>query len=192
MKKINMMLFSMVFLTQMANALDVLQTPVNEVMVATRNTFDGAIRNNSLALSPDETTIIASSSEQPEVIVYDVPSGLVRSVLHDYVTPRNVVFDPTGKHFYVSDSSLGEIHKIDTVSLKVVAKLPVGAGAFGTTISKDGKILYVNNQAASTVTVFDLESNRATAVISGFAQPRQGVRLSPNGETLYVTNFLGN
>lgn len=30
------------------------------------------------------------------------------------------------------------------------------------------------------------------AVITGFAQPRQGVRLSPDGKALYVTNFLGD
>ncbi|MFX8437299.1 phosphate ABC transporter substrate-binding protein, partial [Acinetobacter baumannii] len=28
--------------------------------------------------------------------------------------------------------------------------------------------------------------------ITGFAQPRQGVRLSPDGAKLYVTNFLGD
>ena len=30
------------------------------------------------------------------------------------------------------------------------------------------------------------------AVITGFAQPRQGVRLSPDGKALYVTNFVGD
>ncbi|PRC93131.1 YncE family protein [Solimicrobium silvestre] len=157
-----------------------------------RWTFDGAIHNNSLAISPDETIAVASYSERPDVVVYDLNSGKVRAVLHGYVTPRNIVFDPSGKSFYVSDSSLGQIKKIDTASLQELATLPAGAGAFGTTISRDGQTLYVNNEAASTVTNFDLTTNRPKAVITGFAQPRQGVRLNSSGDTLFVTNFLGD
>jgi YVTN family beta-propeller protein len=70
--------------------------------------------------------------------------------------------------------------------------LQAGPGAFGTAISSDSKTLYVNNQAASTVTRFDLDSGRPIAVVTGFAQPRQGVRLGPDGKMLFVTNFLGD
>jgi YVTN family beta-propeller protein len=157
-----------------------------------RWTFDGAIHNNSLALSPDQTMAVASYSERCEVVVYDLTTGKVRATLKDFVTPRNIVFAPSGKFFYISDSSLGEIKKIDSATLQDVADLPAGAGSFGTTISQDGKTLYVNNEAANTVTSFDLEKNRPTAVITGFAQPRQGVRLNASGDTLFVTNFLGD
>lgn len=157
-----------------------------------RWTFDGNIRNNSLAVSPDETLAVASYSERPDLVVYDLRAGSVRGVLHGYVTPRNIVFDPSGRNFYVSDSSLGEIRKVDTQTLQTVATLPAGPGAFGTAMSKDGQTLYVNNEAASTVTRFELSSGHPRAVVTGFAQPRQGVRLSPDGKTLFVTNFQGD
>jgi YVTN family beta-propeller protein len=159
---------------------------------AARWTFDGAIHNNSLAISPDEKTAVVSYSERPDVLVYDLASGQVRAVLKGYVTPRNIVFAPSGQQFYVSDSSLGTVAVIDTASLKTVGSIPAGAGAFGTTLSKDGGTLWVNNQAASTVTRYDLAAQQPRAVVIGFAQPRQGVRLSPDGATLYVTNFLGD
>lgn len=159
---------------------------------ATRWTFDGNIHNNSLALSPDESMAVVSYSQRPDVVVYDLRTEHVRAVLPGYVTPRNIVFAPTGKEFYLSDSSLGTINKIDAASLSTVASIPAGAGAFGTVVSKDGATLYVNNQAASTVARYDLISQRPVAVIGGFAQPRQGVRLSPSGEFLYVTNFMGD
>jgi YVTN family beta-propeller protein len=119
----------------------------------------------------------------------------VRGVLRGYVTPRNIVFAPDGKSFYVSDSSLGTVTRLDTTTLKPLATastLAAGPGAFGTALSKDGSALYVNNQASSTVTRLDTASGQAKAVITGFAQPRQGVRLSPDGAKLYVTNFLGD
>lgn len=157
-----------------------------------RWTFDGGIRNNSLAVSPDESTAVVSYSERPDVIVYDLRTSKVRRVLHGYVTPRNIVFTPSGNAFYISDSSLGTVTKVDSQSLEATSRLPLGAGAFGTTISKDGKTLYVNNQASSTVSTFDLDAEQPRTVITRFAQPRQGVRLSPNGEKLFVTNFLGD
>lgn len=159
---------------------------------AVRWTFDGAIHNNSLAISPDQSTAVVSYSERPDVLVYDLVAKKVRARLHGYITPRNIVFDPSGKSFYISDSSLGQIRQIDTASLQELATLPAGAGVFGTTLSRDGTTLYANNEASNTVTRFDLTSNHAVAIIPGFSQPRQGVRLNPAGDTLFVTNFLGD
>ncbi len=158
----------------------------------TRNTFDGNIRNNSLALSPDESSAVVSYSERPDVIVYDLKANLVRGVISHFVTPRNIVFAPDGGSFFVSDSTQGVIEKVDTATLKTLSRLAAGPGVFGTVMSQRGDTLYANNQATSSVTVFDTSSEQARAVIGGFAQPRQGIRLSPDGKTLYVTNFLGD
>jgi YVTN family beta-propeller protein len=157
-----------------------------------RWTFDGNIHNNSLAVSPDETIAVASYSERSDIVVYDLKLKTVRKVLHGYITPRNIVFDPSGKAFYISDSSLGIIKKIDTTSLEEISRFPAGAGVFGTAISSDGKTLFANNEAANTVTSINLDTNQANAVITGFSQPRQGVKLDPVGATLFVTNFLGD
>jgi YVTN family beta-propeller protein len=171
-------------LASIPSAVSAQPAPVAASASATQRwTFDGAIHNNSLALSPDE---------RPDVVVYNLTTGKVRAVLNGFVTPRNIVFAPSGEFFYVSDSSLGTVAKIATSSLKTVSTLPAGPGAFGTVLSKDGATMYVNNQAASTVTRFDLASGEPRAVITGFAQPRQGVRLSPDGSALYVTNFMGD
>ncbi len=42
------------------------------------------------------------------------------------------------------------------------------------------------------MSVFDTRTGLAQAVVTGFSQPRQGVRLAPDGKTLFVTNFLGD
>lgn len=142
-----------------------LATSLSAFAAEDRWTFDGAIHNNSLAISPDETTAVASYSQRPDVVVYDLKTGKVRQVLTGYITPRNIVFSPKGDVFYLSDSSLGVVRKIETKTLKVIADLPLGAGAFGTTLNKDGSLLYVNNQAASTLSVIDLEHQHPVAVV---------------------------
>ncbi|MFH7456857.1 YncE family protein, partial [Pseudomonas syringae group genomosp. 7] len=82
-------------------------------------------------------------------------------------SPRNFVFSPTGDVFYLSDSCLGVLGKIDTKTFKVIADFPLGAGAFGTTLSNDGSLLYVNNEAASSVSFIDLDHQRPVAVVPG-------------------------
>lgn len=151
--------------------------------------FDGEIQNNTLAISPNEKQAVVARSGLPEVIVYDLTTGKVSTVLERYNTPRNIVFAPDGKSFYVSDSSLGLIERVDATTFECLEQYAAGPGAFGTVLSKDGKTLYINNQASNTVISMNTVTKVANAVITGFSQPRQGVRLSPDNRQLYVTNF---
>lgn len=165
---------------------------MTQVTQAGKQHFDGGIQNNTLAISPDEKQAVVARSGKPEVIVYDLTTGKVSAVLKHFNTPRNVVFAPDGKSFYVSDSSLGLVERVDAVTFNTRGYAAAGPGAFGTVLSKDGKVLYINNQASNTVTSMNTETNIANAVITGFSQPRQGVRLSPDGKVLYVTNFVSD
>ena len=154
--------------------------------------FDADIKNNSLAVSPDEHLAAVSYSDEKRVIVYNLKTGQPIKTLEGYVSPRNIVFAPDGKRFFVSDSSLGTVNVVDAATFETVARYPVGYGVFGTVLSADGHTLYANNEAASTVTAVDTADGSAKAVIPGFAQPRQGIRLGPDGKEAFVTNFLGD
>jgi YVTN family beta-propeller protein len=158
-------------------------------MYTERASFDGHIKNNSLALSPDEKVAAVSYSDLPEVVVYDLTGRAQARVLSGFITPRNILFGPDGRHFYVSDSSLGVVVEIDANTLCVSRRLAVGAGAFGTAISHDGHTLFVNNEAASTLTLVNIPSGLTDAVLTGFAQPRQGIKISSDWKRVFVTNF---
>lgn len=164
-------------------------TPLTD---AVKQNFDGEIQNNTLAISPDEKLAVVAHSGRPEVIVYDLTTGKVGAVLKHYNTPRNIVFAPDGKSFYVSDSSLGLIERVDAATFRTGEQYAAGPGAFGTVLSKDGRTLYVNSQASNAVISMNTETKIANAVITGFSQPRQGVLLSPDGRVLYVTNFVSD
>ncbi len=154
--------------------------------------FDADIKNNSLAVSPDEHLAAVSYSDEKHVIVYDLQTGKSIKTLEGYVNPRNIVFAPDGKRFFVSDSSLGTVNVVDAASFETIARYPVGYGVFGTVLTADGRTLYANDEAASTVTAVDTTDGSARAVIPGFSQPRQGIRLGPDGKEAFVTNFLGD
>ncbi|MGW6380760.1 beta-propeller fold lactonase family protein [Peribacillus butanolivorans] len=154
--------------------------------------FDTQITNNSLAVSPDEQIAIVSDSREQSVLVYDLTKGKLRKKIDGFGSPRNIVFIDGGSEFVVSDSTLGTLRFYSTKNFTLKDEVVVGPGAFGTAVSPDGKILYVNNQAHNSVTVVDLEKRKPMAVITGFAQPRQGIKVSPDGKYIFVTNFQGD
>ncbi|MFF2449634.1 beta-propeller fold lactonase family protein [Neobacillus sp. NPDC058068] len=154
--------------------------------------FDSHITNNSLAVSPDEKTGVVSDSREHSILVFDLKKGTLRKKIDGFVTPSNLVFIDGGSQFVVSDSTLGTLRFYNTKTLKLADEVVVGPGAFGTAVSPDGSTMYVNNQAHSSVTVVDLESRKTTAVITGFAQPRQGIVVSHDGKYIFVTNFKGD
>jgi YVTN family beta-propeller protein len=145
--------------------------------------------NNTLAVSPNERFAVASNSSSDHLVVIHVPSGRKVAEIKGYVSPRNILFAPDSKSFTVSDSARGVVDRISMSGFRVQQRLPLGAGVFGTAQSRDGKTLYANNAAADTVTVVDLAHNRPTDVLTGFSEPRQGVKLSYAGDKLYVTNY---
>ena len=154
--------------------------------------FDSNITNNSLAVSPDEGTAVVSDSREQSLLVYNLKKRTLRKKIKGFVTPRNIVFVNGGSEFVVSDSTLGTLRFYSMKTLKLIDEVVIGPGAFGTAVSPDGRTMYVNNQAQSTVTIVDLVTRKPTSVITGFAQPRQGIVVSPDGAYVYVTNFLGD
>lgn len=154
--------------------------------------FDAQITNNSLAVSPDEKTAVVSDSRENAILVYDLAAGGLLKKIDGFVTPRNIVFIKEGSQFVVSDSTVGTLRFYGTEDQALMDEIVVGPGAFGTAVSPDGKTMYVNNQAHSSVTVIDLEARKPTDVITGFSRPRQGIKVSPDGKRVYVTNFEGD
>ncbi len=152
--------------------------------------FDNNIKNNSLAISSNESLAVAVSSFESNILVYNLNQNKLVKVLGNYVTPRNVEFAGDDKSFYVSDSSLGVIRQISTVDFSILREINIGKGAFGFVI--DGNYLLVNNQAQNTVTIIDLDKWEISHVISGFANPRQGIKAGLSGRYVYVTNFKGD
>jgi DNA-binding beta-propeller fold protein YncE len=155
---------------------------------ATPSACDDNIQNSSVAISPDGRTAVASCSQRSEVIVYDLYARKVRGVLDHFVVPRKILFEPTGRYFYISDSVLGVVEKIDSVSLQTVSVLYAIPGAFGITMSSDGRTLYVNNVSATFVSVFDLVSEQRIAQITVYSEKPHGPP-SQDGPFLYLADF---
>lgn len=178
-KKFNQCILAMLFITISLQA-------------QAQQTFDGDIKNNSLATSPNETIAVACYSDAVKAKVYNIKTGKVIKNISGFINPRNIIFSPDGKIFYITNSGLGLQMAFNALTLKVVKTYPVGYGTFGRTTNKNGDLIFINSEATSTITVIDLVSKSVKKIITGFAQPRKGVKLNPDNTKLYVTNFAND
>lgn len=107
---------------------------------------------------------------------------------------------------YVSDEDTGAVFAVDPVTAAVVARIPVGKRPRAVKLSRDGKLLYVAlsgsprggpgvdesklppaDRAADGIGVVDLATRKLVSTLPSGQDP-ESFDLSPDGQTLYVSN----
>lgn len=151
--------------------------------------FDPDIKNNSLAVSPDESVAVVCASGIDFVNIYDLRTDSLIKTINEVVTPRNIAFSKDGTVFYISDSSYGNIREYDSRTFKLLRTFPLAKGVFGFAVDDKNQRIYANNQAENTVSVLNTATGEVDKVINGFNGPRQGIVLADDNRHLYVTNF---
>lgn len=85
----------------------------------------------------------------------------------------------------------GQVWVVDAPSSQVVARIPVGAGAFGLDFSPDGARAYVAESRAGTVSMLDCDARRVVATVRTGQEP-WSARATPDGKMLVVANRGAN
>jgi YVTN family beta-propeller protein len=97
---------------------------------------------------------------------------------------------------YVANDTSHNVSVIDTVSNTVISTVEVGSANNPSSVvtAPDGRFVYVANNPMTadegTVSVIDAATNTVSATIATGGGP-YGIAVTPNGSTLYVTNFYG-
>ncbi len=126
------------------------------------------------------------------VVSCENPDGLLlvdpvsRKVLRRYdtkgKTAHMVVLGPGAKWAYVSHSGGDTVGAVN-MSTGEVKLIQTGARAEGSTISPDGREVYVGNREAATISVIDTAKNSVVATIQTGKGPVR-VAVTPDGNTL--------
>jgi YVTN family beta-propeller protein len=90
--------------------------------------------------------------------------------------------------FFVDSPGTHESIVVDTQTLAVRNRIPVGAEPTHLSLSKDGKFIALVNEWDDTVSVLDPISEKVIATIDGFFTPHF-VRWAPDGKYAYVANL---
>jgi DNA-binding beta-propeller fold protein YncE len=103
-------------------------------------------------------------------------------------SPQDVKLSPDGTILYTADQLNGGLWEIDPVDFRVVGFLHTGAGAHGLYPSRNGRLMYVSNRAAGTISVVSFARRRvlSTWQLPLPASPDMG-GVSADGATLWLS-----
>lgn len=153
-----------------------------------------------------------SNEDDQSVSVVDTERAAVVATVNVGKRPRGLKLSPDGAHLYVAVSGMPKcgptvsdeecakrqrdfaadgIADIDTASLKVSRMLKVGTDPEQFDVSADGRRLFISNEDAGTLSVFDLEKNSVLTTVPVGKEP-EGARVGPDGKWVLVTSEVGN
>ena len=145
---------------------------------------------NHADFSADGAYFLATCEFSGAVLRYDTATMDLtgRLDLGADTMPQDVRLGPDGRTFYVAALNDGGLIALDGASMRVTGHIPTGAGAHGIHPSRDGRLLYVSNRDAGSVSVVDPAAGRSIATwpIPGGGSPDMG-GVSADGRQLWLS-----
>lgn len=151
----------------------------------------------SLAISPDGSTIYISSQSSDSVSVVDTASLTVSSVIYTGASSGlDIAVSPDGSQVYVAYSQdfngfQSDVVVISAATDTVTTRIPIGAYydvLRGMAFSANGSTLYVPDAATNVVNEVSTATNTVTGTIGGFQSP-VAITLDNAAGTAYVSNL---
>jgi YVTN family beta-propeller protein len=139
--------------------------------------------------SADGSYLIASCEFSSQLVKVDVASERVVGTLTlPGGSPQDVKLSPDGKVFYVADKGVGGVWEIRGEPFRRIGFIRTGLGAHGLYPSRDGRLLYVTNRLAGSISVIDFRTRKVIALwkIPGGGSPDMG-GVSDDGKVLWVS-----
>jgi YVTN family beta-propeller protein len=109
--------------------------------------------------------------------------------------PTGIAITPNGQFVYVTNENSNTVSVISTATNSVVTTIPVGINPFEVAANPNGQFVYVSNNAYtnpsnSSISVISTATNTVVATIPlGGSEPAD-LAVTPDGQTLYVTNTI--
>ena len=112
----------------------------------------------------------------------------VRKLPQAHAIPQDVRSSPDGKVFYVADLAAGGVWEVEPRHLRILGFVHTGAGAHGLVVARNGRLLYVANRNAGSISVISFRTRRVirTWRIPGGGRPDMG-DVSADGRVLWLS-----
>ncbi len=151
---------------------------------------------NHVDFSGDGTYFIASCEFSGQLIKFDLTTMAVVATLNleaNNSQPQDVRLTPDGTRFLVADMTANGLWEIDGEAFKVIDFLASDAGPHGIYPSRDGKVMYVSNRVAGSISVYDGTTHQITKTwkIPGGGSPDMG-GVSIDGKVLWLSGRTDN
>ena len=142
--------------------------------------------------SADGSYLIASCEFSGQLVKIDVSSETIVGVMTlpdgGDGMPQDVKLSADGRVFYIADSRANGVWMVNGESMHVLGFIHTGTGAHGLYPSRNGKLLYVTNRMAGSISVVSFATRKVVATwqIPGGGSPDMG-GVTANGRVLWVS-----
>ncbi len=165
--------------------------------------FTGPTSSQPLALSADDSLLIAANPDNNTVSFFDVRTGNNTRLAEVPVgtEPNGVALSVDGTRAYVANTVSGTVtvlavDRTTTAVASVVTNITVGTEPYGLALTPTGRKLYVTNARSNSVSVIDTTTNQVIKTIANAGIEPRGIAITNAGsgddtqETVLVTQFL--
>ncbi len=154
-------------------------------------------------VSPDNRKVYVSNWGGRSIFEIDAVSLSDERTIKVGDHPNDLVLSPDGKRLYVANANSNSVSVVDlaagktieTISVALFPKSPIGSTTNALVITRDGRRLYAANADNNCVAVIDLAGKgRRQSIVEGFIPVGwypTALALSPDDKTLYVANGKG-
>lgn len=144
----------------------------------------------NLYFTPDGTKAIVVAERYQRLDFYNPADwSFIKSVGIPWAGVDHGDFTADGRYFIASCEFSGQVVKVDTEAMEVVARVNVGSLPIDVKLSPDGKVLYVANQGRHGVSLVDPETMTEIGFLpTGLGA--HGLNVSRDAATLFVSNRM--
>ena len=140
-------------------------------------------------ITRDGTRIYVSNEDVGQATIVDVASGEILYTVDVGTEPEGVALSPDDRLAYVTGESDHDVTVIDALTGEVLSRIQVGLRPRDVVFSSDGRRACVSSEIDGTVSLVDVSASTVIATIEMPEGSRSmGLVLSPDDQTLYVTN----
>ncbi|MFD0258952.1 hypothetical protein ACFVH7_11855 [Kitasatospora indigofera] len=145
----------------------------------------------NLYFTPDGRYAVVMASADRQLVFRDAHTmALVKAVPADCAGVNHADFSPDGRYFIVSCEFSGELLKVDTASMTVLAKRKIpfdGSMPQDVKISPDGRTWYIADMKADGLWVLDGDAF-TTPTLLPTGKGAHGLYVSRDSQNLYISN----
>jgi YVTN family beta-propeller protein len=147
----------------------------------------------TVAVSPDGSSLYVASEDRGELVVMDARSGRIRAAVPVGGEAEGTAVSPDGSLVYATSE---EDHKVAVYEVgrgRVRARIDVGERPRNAVFSPDGRRAFVPGENDASVTAIDVAADRPAgrARIEGENVRPMGIAISGDGRLLFVTTGRG-
>lgn len=145
---------------------------------------------DAVKISDPTSVVMIVDRDSNDLAFMDIATKKIigRTYLGPNVNPHMVMMSPDGRYVVTGGTRSNTAYIVDTRTLKLVKKIPVGIAPEHLAFSPDGRYYYQGNPANDSVSVIDMASLTVIKTITGLAEPLN-VTFTPDGSKAYIGNY---